>query len=43
MFAQQPRNETFSFMTDNILLVAESVSLIARTYLMSQSHAALFP
>ena len=26
MFAQQPKNETFSFMTDNILFVAELVS-----------------
>ena len=26
MFAQQPKNETFAFMTDNILFVAELVS-----------------
>ena len=29
VFAQRPRNETFSFMTNNILFTAESVSWIA--------------
>ena len=29
VFAQQPRNETFSFVTNNILFAAESVNWIA--------------
>ena len=29
VFAQRPRNEAFSFMTNNILFTAESVSWVA--------------
>ena len=32
VFAQQPRNETFSFVTNNILFAAESVSWIAALF-----------
>ena len=45
VFAQQPRNETFSFMTNNVLFTAESVSWIATCmyffYRKSMSKAGL--